>query len=264
MDKLTTIEADLTKAKDALTALQDELPQFHALLSENEAEQARLKNERAPLDAQAQARGRVQIAKEMLEQHHADIGTARAEVVRLEALERRELILAKMADHAQRTTKHRRELEKAVHEGSEALGQALVTMAQTFSAIRQERAAFALLGRELAPEFDNRAGFDNSIQGGQKRAVCQGVLSELEARGATLTDVLNHATGKHTSVDSETRPLPTPEYADLLWRVFNEAVAKHPQQRHTYHGVYLPVKPQPVQLLISTSSDGVPGGDYAL
>jgi hypothetical protein len=38
MDKLTAIKADLTKAREALTALQDELPQYHALLTENESD----------------------------------------------------------------------------------------------------------------------------------------------------------------------------------------------------------------------------------
>lgn len=84
MDKLKSLQTDLKTAQDALTALQDELPQFHALLTDNEQDAQRLKSERASLDAQSQARGRVQIAKEMLEQHHADIATARAEVTRLE------------------------------------------------------------------------------------------------------------------------------------------------------------------------------------
>jgi hypothetical protein len=152
----------------------------------------------------------VQIAKEMLEQHHADIATARAEVDRLEALERRELILAKMAIHVQRTTKHRRELEKAVHEASAVLGRALEAMAQAFAGIRQEQEAFALLGRDLVPEFHGSVPFNNGIEEQQKKAVCEALLSKLEARGAALTDVLNTDTGKHTRVDRETRPLPTP------------------------------------------------------
>lgn len=122
MDKLTAIETDLSKAREALTALQDELPQFRALLSENEQDAQRLKTERASLNEQAQARGRVQIAKEMLEQHQSDIATARAEVVRLEALERRVLILQQIATHAQRTTKHRKKLEKTVHETRDERG----------------------------------------------------------------------------------------------------------------------------------------------
>jgi chromosome segregation ATPase len=242
MDKLTAVEADLTKAREALTALQNELPQFHALLTDNEGDAQRLKSERAPLDAQAQARGRVQIAKEMLEQHQSDIATARAEVVRLEASKNRELTLAKMAEHAQQTSKHHKTLEKAVHEGSETLGRTLVTMAQAFAGIHDERAAFALLGQELAPEFYRKTPFTGGIEEQAKKAVCEALLSELEAQGANLTDVLNTNTGRHTPIDSETRPLPTPEYGELLWQVFNEAVAKDPQQRSIYHEVYLPVK----------------------
>ncbi len=253
MDKLTAVEADLTKAREALTALQDELPQFHALLTDNEQDAQRLKSERASLDAQAQAKGRVNVAREMLEQHQSDIATARAEVARLEALERRELTLAKMATPAQRTTKHRKALEKTVHEASAVLGQALEQIAEAVAGIREERQAFALQGRELAPEFDGLVPFNNSIQEGQKKAVCEGVLSELEARGADLTDVLNSATGKHTRLDRSTRLLPNPEYANLLWRAVSETVAK--RDRQAFYGVPLPLKPEPISLLATASSD---------
>ncbi len=253
---MTRLENDLDKARKHLAELQAELPQHHSLLTESERDAQKLKAEKASLDARAQANGRVHVARDTLEQHQADIATARAEVARLEALERRELTLAKMADHAQRTTKHRRDLEKAVHEGSEVLGRVLETMAHAFAGIRDERQAFALLGRDLAPEFHGHVPFNNGIEEQEKKAVCEALLSELEARGATLTDVLNTATGKHTRVDRETRPLPNPEHAHLLWQIFSETVAKHQQFRGLFHELYLPVKRhaapwQPV----TTSSD---------
>lgn len=114
MDKLTALEADLTKAREALTALQSELPQFHALLSENEADVQRLKSGRASLDAQAQARGRVNVAREMLEQHQSDIGTAQAEVGRLEQHLVHEQTLNKMVKHGCRARVHRAALERTV------------------------------------------------------------------------------------------------------------------------------------------------------
>ncbi len=242
MSKRAIIEADLDKAKEALQLLQDELPQYHALLTDNERDAQRLKVEKASLDAQSQARGRVQIAKEMLEQHQSDIATAQAEVTRLEALKQRELLFEQMAAHAQRTTKHRKALEKAVYEGSEALGRALEVMLASFRAIREERKAFALLGRELAPEFDGPTPFNNGIQDQEKKTACEAVLNELEVRGAMLTDVLNTATGKHSRLDRDTLPLPDPENGVLLWKVFDEAVAKHPQQRYLFFDLYLPVK----------------------
>jgi DNA repair exonuclease SbcCD ATPase subunit len=238
---MTKLEHDLTRARKHLTELESDLPQYHSLLTESEANAQRLKSERASLDAQAQAKGRVQVAREMLETHQLDIQAARAEVVRLDAQERRDATVAKMAEHAQRTTKHRRELEKAVHEGSETLGRVLETMAQAFVGIRDEREAFALLGRDLVPQFHGKTPFNGSIQEDEMKAQCEVVLSEIEAKGATVADVLNAVTGKHSRVDRETRPLPNPEHAYLLWHIFGEAVAK--KQRHIYHNVYLPVKP---------------------
>jgi chromosome segregation ATPase len=240
MDKPTAIEADLTKARDALTALQDELPQFHALLTDNEADVQKLKTERAALDVQAQARGRAGVAREMLEQHQSDIATARAEVVRLETLARREHTLMQMADHAKTATKHRKALETAVHEGSAALAKALDDMGAAFTTIRDHRAQFAQLGSTLAPEFNRMSRFNDSIQDNAKKAVCEQVARELGEHGVTLTDVLNSTTGTHTPLDTNTRALPTPDHADLLWQVFAETVAK--RDRHIYHNVYLPVK----------------------
>ena len=253
MDKLKSLQTDLETARKALADLQNELPQFQALLTENEADVQRLKIERAALDLQAQARGRAGVAREMLEQHQSDIATARAEVTRLEAALDRERTLLTMATHTQRTTKHRKALEKTVREASAVLGQALEQIAEAVAGIREERQAFALQGRELAPEFDGRVPFNNSIQEDQKKAVCEGVLSELEARGADLTDVLNSETGKHTRLDRSTRPLPNPEYANLLWRAVSETVAK--RDRQAFYGVPLPLKPEPISLLATASSD---------
>lgn len=244
MDKLTAIEADLSKAREALITLQDELPQFHALLSENEAEQARLKSERAPLDKQAQARGRVQIAREMLEQHQSDIATARGEVDRLEASKNRGLTLAKMATHAKNATKHRETLDKVVLEVSAVLGRALEQMDAAFAGIREERQAFALQGLELAPGFTGKTPYGNDIREEGRRAVAEAVMNEVEATGADLTDVLDLATGRHSPLDRKSKPLPTPEHAALLWQAFHEAVAK--PQRHNFYTIHLPVKAQPI------------------
>jgi DNA repair exonuclease SbcCD ATPase subunit len=239
--KATTLENDLKTAKDELQALQAELPNFHTLLTDNEQDAQRLKSERASLDAQAQARGRVNVAREMLEQHQADIQTARAEVARLESLVGREVTLAKMAEHARCATKHGRELETAVHEGSKALGAALATIAASFDRLREERTAFALLGRELVPEFDSKTPFGNSVPGNKQRAEAVALASELEAMGVNLSHVLNSATGWYSGIDSETRPLPSPEHADLLWKVLAETDAR--QNAWRYAGVYLPLKP---------------------
>ncbi len=234
--KATTLENDLKTAKDELQALQAELPNFHTLLTDNEQAAQKLKAERAPLDEQAQAKGRVNVAREMLEQHQADIQNARAEVARLESLVGREATLAKMAEHARCATKHGRELETAVHEGSKALGAALATIAAALRGIREERSAFALVGRELVPGFDRKTPFGGDILSGEKRAEAESVARELEAIGVPLAHALNSATGIFSGLDHETRPLPNPEHADLLWKVFAETAGL----ANTYPDVYVP------------------------
>ncbi len=207
-------------------------------MTDNEQTAQKLKAERAPLDEQAQAKGRVNVAREMLEQHQSDIQTARAEVARSESLVGREATLAKMAEHARCATKHGRELETAVHEGSKALGASLATIAASFDGIREERTAFARLGRELVPEFDSKTPFGNSIPGNKQRAEAEAVASELEAMGVNLSHALNSATGRYSGIDSETRPLPNPEHADLLWKVLAETDGR--KNAYRYAGIYLP------------------------
>jgi chromosome segregation ATPase len=259
MDTLRTAETELKTAQDALTVLTDELPTYHALLTENEADVQKLKTEKASLDAQAQAKGRVNVAREMLDQHLSDIQNARAEVARLEIAVKRELTLQRMGDKARAVTKQRRALETAVHEGSAALGKTLTDMHAALTVLQEHRAEFAALGTELAPEFNSREPFGDSIQGNAKRAVCEQLTRELEGRGVTLTDALNSCYGPRTPVDREGRTLPTPEHSELLWQVFAEAVAKH--NRATYYQVHLPVRAEPVPLGIT---DALPDPKYSL
>jgi chromosome segregation ATPase len=246
---MTPSQTELKTAQAALTDLQNELPNFHALLTDNEADVQKLRTERAALDAQAQAKGRVNVAREMLDQHLSDIANARAEVTRCETAVKRELTLQRMGDKARAVTKQRRALETAVHEGSAALGKTLSDMHTAFTALGEHRAQFAQLGSTLAPEFNRREPFGNSIQGNAKRAVCEQLTQELEGRGVTLTDALNSCYGPRTPVDREGRTLPTPEHSELLWQVFAEAVAK--RNRATYYQVHLPVKAEPVPLGIT-------------
>ena len=108
----------------------------------------RLKTERTPLDAQAQARGRVQIAREMLEQHQSDIATARAEVTRLEQSLAREQTLDKMVERAHRAQEHRAALERAVAGAVEDLQRAAVTIIQEWTAFEGARQEFIAAGAE--------------------------------------------------------------------------------------------------------------------
>jgi hypothetical protein len=121
MDRLKTAQDDLKTAQAELTDLQNELPQFFALLTENEADTQRLKTERASLDAQAQAKGRVNIAREMLEQHQSDIQNARAEVARLETAVKRDSALAEMLKQGALTRKHRDDIDTQLQKASKTL-----------------------------------------------------------------------------------------------------------------------------------------------
>jgi DNA repair exonuclease SbcCD ATPase subunit len=73
------------EAKHDLEQLEAELPNFERLLADNQEEERKLRQIKAPLAELAAALGRVNVAAELLEQHHADIATQRREVARLEA-----------------------------------------------------------------------------------------------------------------------------------------------------------------------------------
>lgn len=155
MDKLTTIEADLSKARDALTVLQDELPQFYSLLTDNEQDAQRLKSERASLDAQAQAKGRAEVAKEMLEQHHSDIATARAVVARLERAREREVALAEMIRQAELTVQHKATFDAQLAKAGKGLEGYVQRCLEAHDSLLGARQAFEHVGADddLTREF---------------------------------------------------------------------------------------------------------------
>lgn len=76
---------DFFAAKHDLEQLEGELPNFERLVTDNREEELRLRQAKAPLGDIAAAKGRVNVAGELLEQHKSDIETQRAEVTRLEA-----------------------------------------------------------------------------------------------------------------------------------------------------------------------------------
>jgi DNA repair exonuclease SbcCD ATPase subunit len=219
MDKLKTLQTDLKTAQDALTALQDELPQFHALLTDNEGDAQRLKSERASLDAQSQARGRVNVAREMLEQHRSDIATARAEVSRLEASERRELNLIEMAEHAKTAHEHRAAVNKVVMDAVEALQHAAQSIIREWSAFDMAKDAFINAGAdELGtlqwcndPESMGLRG--DKINSLETRV--QSVLEAVKERGADVSTLLegNVVSIKYRSYGT----LPSEGLAMLVW-----------------------------------------------
>lgn len=228
MTKLGTLETDLTKARDALTALQDELPQFHALLTENEQDVQRLKIERAPLDAQAQAKGRVNVAREMLEQHQADLATARAEVSRLEALLSRERTLLEMVDQAESAKAHREELDRAFDAAVAAVYKATEGIAKAWQAENKARLAFAESGQKLVPQIRDLNGRYNFKP--TEKALAETLERDLKARGASLEAVSDGATGSFTYLDAYAkRELPRDELSVLLWEAIRLLTKADPE-----------------------------------
>ncbi len=73
------------EAKHDLEQLEAELPNFERLLADNQEEERKLRQSKAPLADLAAAKGRVNVAGELLEQHRSEIAAQRAEVARLEA-----------------------------------------------------------------------------------------------------------------------------------------------------------------------------------
>jgi hypothetical protein len=225
MSKRALIEADLDKAKQALKLLQDELPQFHALLTDNEADAQRLKTERASLDVQSQARGRVQIAKEMLEQHQSDIANAHAEANRLEALKQREQKLEQMHSAAETAKIHRDAMDKVFEHATQTLQRDCEAILKEWHAEHEARRLFAQVGTELVPGFSSLsdpyyAGMTNE-QRLRFDADREALLDELAERGVPLDSATDGATGRHSSLDKYAkRELPRDELSLLLWQAF--------------------------------------------
>ena len=228
MDKL---QNDLETARSELQALNTELPQYRDLLADNEREQAKLKEDKAPIDALAQARGRVAVAKELLDQHEADIATAQAQVTRLEAQAARESRLSRMAQHAETALAHRTALESAVEEAAAGLQRTVEKIIREWNGYESAKAEFVSVGAE---ELGRVAWHNNpyalGLQGTDAQHLQEQVLSllnTLKARGVDLSPLLE---GEVVALPYRTdRPLPADGFAMLVWA----AVLAHAETPHT-------------------------------
>lgn len=184
---------DLKKAQADLKALQDDLPNFHALLTDNEQDAQRLKTERAGLDEQAQARGRVGVAREMLEQHQSDIATARAEVSRLEASERLELLFVEAVGHAEAEKQHKAAFDNLFAKLNKGLESGLQKLIAEFDTLTEHRQAFSTITQDVT------------------------VSAELAARGV--------------SSPKEFAPSLSEPYGGTIWNLFNNELYDRGQER---------------------------------
>ena len=198
MNKLKTLQTDLNTAQDTLKALQDELPQFHALLADNEQAAETLRRERGDLSKQAEAKGRVNVAREMLEQHQSDIQTAQAEVSRLEQNAAREQRLEQMTAHAKTANEHRTAVEKAVEGAVADLLRASQTIIREWAAFETARADFVAVGAEETGTTqwlgDPSALGLHGPDGQRLKERATAILDSLKTRDASLSGLLEQET----------------------------------------------------------------------
>lgn len=157
------VSESLQKAREAVATLQSELPDFEKLLADNEKAADTLRRERADLTRQAEAKGRVNVAREMLEQHHADVHGAQAEVSRLEAEAGRAATLAKLADHAKTAQELRARYDREMQAAVTQLEKRLDSLRGVKAGLAKARSGFFAEGFKLAPEgFGRRNGTDRT------------------------------------------------------------------------------------------------------
>ena len=226
------MNSDLQTAQNELQTLAAETPQYHDLLANAEREEAKLREERAPLDDLAQARMRVATAKELLDQHRSDIATAQAQVTRLEAQAAHEQRLSRMAQHAESALAHRTALEETVADAAASLQRTVEKIIREWNGYESAKAEFIGVGAE---EFDGRVAWHNNpyalgLQGTDAQRLQEQVLSllnTLKARGVDLSPLLEDEV---VALPYRTdRPLPADGFAILVWA----AVLAHAETPHT-------------------------------
>ncbi len=213
-------------AKKELEQLEAELPNYERLLTDNEKAESDRRRIKAPLDELVQAKTRVQAARELLEQHHADIETARAEATRLEADYQHALTLDKMVEHAKEAEKQRDTFDALMLEANQALTPLVERLEGAWRALNQARADFLSTGRPLSKGFGRNSwpwGMTNEdVQAAE--AELAALLDELKARGATLDAALTPHNGRRSSMADldHWQDLARPEpYGGLLWKALS-------------------------------------------
>lgn len=183
----------LKTARETLAAYEGDLPQFHALLSENEHAAEILKRARAPLDKQADAKARVTAARELLEQHASDIATARADVARLEAEAQRQSVLGAMLAHANRAQGLRERFDAELQTTVTQLEKRLDTLRGLKAGLAEARTGFFSAGRTLSPDTFERLNWTRGLSNADRARLTEQsapIFDVLSAQGADLSYVL--------------------------------------------------------------------------
>jgi tetratricopeptide (TPR) repeat protein len=212
-------------AKKELEQLEAELPNFAKLLDDSKHAEQKLRGARAKTENLLDARSRSHAAKELLEQHHADIETQRAEVARLEATYQRERTLDKMAVHAKEAHEQRQAFDQAITAANTALGPLVNKMISAWHGWKQARNDFVATGRPLSRGFERSSWSMTTDRPDDPRILAE-LLQDLEDRGAPLDDALSpHDGWDMTVADRNAKPLARPDpFAYFLYEMMKHVL----------------------------------------
>ncbi len=199
-------------AKHDLELLEGELPNFERLLTDNQEEERKLRQAKAPLADLAAAKGRMNVARELLEQHHSEIAAQNAEVTRLDAEYQRERAIEKMAVHAKEAHEQRQAFDAAIMAANEALGPLISKLISAWHGWKAARSEFVTAGRPLSRGF-GRSSWGMTTGGPDDQRILAELLQDLEDRGAPLDDALSPHDGWDMTVADldHYKPLARPE-----------------------------------------------------
>ncbi len=211
------LEAQLKEAQADLAALATvDLPRFEQMARERLQDETelrqRVKDGKAKLEQLVEARYKREAAESILTEHHVDIETQRAEVQRLEAEHGRERTLETMVVHAKEAHEQRRAYDAAIKKANEALAPLINKMAAARRGWKQARTDFVNAGRPLSRGF-GRSSWGTTTGSPEDQRILEGLIRELEDRGAELDDVLAPHDGRQmTMADRDhVTPLVQPE-----------------------------------------------------
>jgi hypothetical protein len=210
------LDAQLKEAKADLAALATvDLPRFEQMARERLQDETelrqRVKAGKAKLEQLVEARYKREAAESILTEHHADIETQHAEVQRLEAEHGRERTLETMVALAKEAQAQRQAYDAAIVQANEALAPLINKMVSARRGWKQARTAFVNAGRPLSKGFGRSSW--GMTTGPEDQRILEGLIRELEDRGAELDDVLApHDGWQMTMADRDhAPPLAQPE-----------------------------------------------------
>jgi hypothetical protein len=221
-------------AKKELEQLEAELPNFVKLLDDNKHAEQKLRGARAKTENLLDARSRSHAAKELLEQHHADLETQRAEVARLEDEYQRERAIDKMVVHAKAAYDQRQAFDAAITQANEALGPLVNRMINAWDGWKAARSEFVTAGRPLSRGF-GRSSWGMTTGGPDDQRILAELLADLEDRGAPLDDALSPHDGWDMTVADldHFKPLARPEpFAYYLYEMMKHVLLLQEQAAH--------------------------------